>query len=289
MKTLLILIATPLLACHLVDSSKILGRDFALADPAFASLDPSLAITTAPIPGVTRTFHAEEIARIARSNNINIAPPIALAINEMCFERATESLTEEKLLPALHSALALDDARIEILDFSRSPVPRGTIAFSKSGLSAAGMWRGHVTYDDSRTVAIWARVRVTVERTWIEAAQPIAAGTLIDSSELVVKSGPRFPFETLPIASVDLIAARKAVRSIRAGEPIFAPMLMLPRDIERGDTVRVSVSSGGALLEFDGVAQAPARIGESVLIKNPESNRYFQARVQDKGKVSITK
>jgi len=192
-------------------------------------------------------------------------------------------------MPALRAALALPEAQIEILDFSRMPVPRGTLSFSRSGLSASGLWRGHVTYDETRTVPIWVKARVTVERTWIEVTEPIAAGTLIDSAQLSVKTGPRFPFGPAPLDAINLIAACKALRSIRPGDRIFAFMLAPHRDIERGDPVRVSVTSGGALLEFDGVAQSPARIGESVRVKSLESSRYFQARVDDKGKVSITK
>lgn len=286
MKTLLILVCIPsVFACTIVEGDRILGRDFAAANALFASLDPKVEIAASPIPGVTRVFRGDEIRRVARLNTVALTPPIA----EMCFERATESLTPEKLMPALREALALEDTQIEILDFSHAPVPHGMLSFSKTGLSAAGMWRGRVVYDGSRSAPIWAKVHVTVERTWIEAAEPVSSGTLLSAAQLIVRKGPRFPFGPAPIDSVDAAASRKTLRSIRAGEPIFANMLILPRDIERGDTVRVEVKSGGALLEFDGIAQSPARIGESVLIKNPETSRFFQAHVDTKGKVSVTK
>ena len=133
------------------------------------------------------------------------------------------------------------------------------------------------------------KARVTVERSWIEAATPISSGASIDSAQLVIRTGPRFPFSPMPIDSIDSAANHKAARAIRAGEPIFASMLTQPREVEVGDTVHVNVACGGALLEFDAVAQSSAHAGEWVLVKNPENARLFQARVDSKGKVSVIK
>ena len=47
--------------------------------------------------------------------------------------------------------------------------------------------------------------------------------------------------------------------------------------------------SGRAYLEFDAVTQSAAHTGESVMVKNPGNGAYFQARVEAKGKVSVTR
>jgi flagella basal body P-ring formation protein FlgA len=277
--------AAPAFACQVVATDRILGSDLATANSAFATLDPKLTIAAAPIPGVSRAFRPEEIARLAKVHNIALTPPI----EEFCFERATEPLSVEKLMPALRTALGIDGAQIEILDYSRSNVPHGTLTFAKAGLSTTGMWRGHVTYDVTRSMPIWVKVKITVERTWVEASEPIATGKIIEASQIAIKKGPRFPFGPAPIDTVDLALAHKTLRSIHAGDPIFATMLTTPPAVERGDTVRLQVISGGALLAFDAQAQSPGRIGEFVLLKNPENSRYFKAHVDEKGKVSITK
>jgi flagella basal body P-ring formation protein FlgA len=277
-------------ACHIVEGDRILAGDFAGANPAFGTVDSTLAIVAAPAPGVRRVLLPEDIARLARMNGITLpSPPV-----ELCFERATEQLTPEALMPVLRAALALDAVRIEILDFSRFGVPRGTLSFSRTGLASAGLsfvslWRGHVIYDRSRTAPVWVRVRITAERTWVEAAAPIPPGKLIDASQIVLRKGPRFPFGPAPLDALDLALARKPLRAIRQGEPIFASMLTKPPEVERGDVVRVEVSSGRAHLEFDAVAQSAAHAGESVMLRNPENGGYFQARVEAKGKVSVTR
>jgi len=274
-------------SCHVVAGANITGGDLTSANAAFASLDAAGAIAPSPIPGVIRTFRAEEIARIARHNNITLPLPIA----EICFERATGTLTAEMLLPVLHAALseAAPNAQIQILDFSRTGVPVGTLIFTRSGLSESGLWRGHVAYDQSRSAAIWVKARVTVERTWVEVSQPMPAGAVADTSQLALRTGPRFPFGPAPLDSIDSAAGSKLLRALHPGEPIFAAMLTKPHAIESGETVHVTVVAGAAHLEFDAVAQTSAHIGEHVLIRNPENSRVFQATAEDKGKVTVTR
>ena len=279
-----IALAAPVFACQIVEGDRITGKDLAAANPIFAKLDPAMVIGPAPLAGVRRVWHAEESVRLARQNGIAADAPFG----ELCFERATGQLTTESLLPILQTALAID-AQIEIVDFSRYAVARGRIEFTRDGLTPAGLWRGRVTYAEGRSAAIWAKVRVTVEQTWVEAVEPLAPGKIVDAAQLAIRKGRRFPFGTAPIDSVELVAGRKLARAIRPGEPIFASMLIAPFEIERGDKVTVAVSSGGATLGFDAIAETAGRVGGSVLIKTPENGHRFQARVEGKGKVSITK
>jgi flagella basal body P-ring formation protein FlgA len=273
------------LACYPVDSDRILGKDLAAANPAFESIAPDLVIAATPAPGVERVLHSDEVARIARANRIAISTPAP----ELCFARATEALTADRLLPALKKALSLDDAKIEVLDFVHFPVPPGPLEFTRAGLSPAGIWRGNVIYSPGRSMAIWARVKITVEQTWVEAADLIEPGKLIRPDQLTLRTGPRFPFGPALVDSIDFAAARKAMRSIRPGESVFASMLTTPHDVERGDSVAVHVTAGQTELSFTAVAESSGRAGESVLIRNPESGRFFQARIESKGKVSITR
>lgn len=268
-------------ACVAVEGANITSKHLASANPAFASLDPALVVASAPMPGVRRVLTAAELTRIARANGIEDT------FTQVCFERATAPLTREELLPVLQKALP--EATIEILDLMQSGVPRGTLEFLRSGLTDAGIWRGRLVYDQNRSVPVWAKVRVTTEQTWIEAAALLAPGKPIEAGQFVSRTGPRFPSGRAPIGSTDLVAGRVPLRAIKPGEPIIAAMLSSPREVERGETVRVVVSSGEARLTFDAVASSPGRAGESVLVRNPENGRYFSARVEGRGKVSVTR
>ena len=63
---------------------------------------------------------------------------------------------------------ALDDpeARIEILELSRFPVPRGELEFQRATLpvdtDAPVVWRGMVRYAGGRKFGVWASVKVRV-------------------------------------------------------------------------------------------------------------------------------
>ena len=66
-------------------------------------------------------------------------------------------------------------------------------------------------------------------------------------------------------------------------------MLAIAHDVERGDLVAVEVKVGGAILDFEATAESSGRAGDSILIKNPDNGRSFQAKIQDKGHVLVEK
>jgi flagella basal body P-ring formation protein FlgA len=277
-------LAARAIACQTVDEH-ITGKDLAAANPVFAAIDPDMEIGPAPMAGVSRVIHPLELSKIAQRGGIALSAPLG----DICFDRATEPLTPEKILPILRNSLAPEEAQIEILDHSRFAIPRGVLEFKREGLSSAGLWRGRVVYGPGSSAPIWVKVRVTEERTWVEAAESLQSGKAIGADQLVTRKGPRFPFGAAPLDSIDLAAGRAPVRMLPAGSEIYATMLVAPREIERGDKVEVEASSGNAIVAFEATAESPGRMGESILLRNPENGRYFRARVDGKGKAAVTK
>lgn len=273
----------PAFACQVVDSDRILGKDVAAASPLFAALDPRLEVSAAPLAGAERVLRPEEVVRLARQNGIALEGP-APAI---CFARVTEPLTGDKLLPELQKALGLGNATIEILDFSRFGVPHGTFEFPKSSLMPNGLWRGRVLYGENHSMPVWVKTRITVERTWVEAAQALVVGKAIEAAQLKVRTGPRFPFDPPLVESIGTLAGRKPVRTLAAGTAIAPGMLTIAHDVERGDRIAVEVKVGAAILAFEATAESSGRTGDSILVKNPENGRTFQAKIQDKGHVLV--
>jgi flagella basal body P-ring formation protein FlgA len=285
MRFTLLFLTIPMFACQVVDADHIFGKDVAAANPVFASLNPNLEIGAAPLAGVGRVLHPEELVRLARQNGIALDSPAAA----MCFERATEPLTAETLLPILQKAIAIDNAKIEILDFSRFGIPRGTFDFPKSSLMPNGLWRGRVLYGENHSMPVWVKARITVDRTWVEVSEPLLMGKNIEPSQLTLKTGPRFPFDTAFIESITQVVGRRPVRTLTAGTSIAPAMLTMAHDVERGDRVAVEVKVGGAILDFEATAESSGRAGDSILIKNPENGKSFQAKIQDKGHVVVEK
>jgi len=134
---------------------------------------------------------------------------------------------------------------------------------------------------------IWVKTRVTVEKTWVEAVEPLNVGRAIDASQLIVKTGRRFPLDPPLMDSLALVAGRRPVRTLPAGTAIAAGMLTIAHDVERGDIVNVEVKVGAAILSFQATAESSGRTGESVMVKNPDNGKSFLAKIQDKGHVLV--
>jgi len=286
-RTFLVLIVASALhatdACHVVTGDRITGRDLAGADPAFAALPSDLPVSFTPIAGVERIIRPDELVRLAEAHQINLTE----RITTLCFKRATTHLTPEKLLPVLERSLGIEGARIELLDLTRFEVVEGDIEFPRAGLSASGVWRGRVNYGPGLSQSIWTKVSITVEGKWVEAAVRLEAGRPVDPGKLLIRTGPLSPLAPTLADSIDSIAGKTPVRTIERGTPLLKSMFVAGREVERGDCVRVKVSSGHAALEFAGIAESPGRNGDQILIRNPESGRTFQARIEAKGTVFV--
>jgi hypothetical protein len=148
-------------ACHAVDGPAILGRDLAAADPEFSGLAPDAAIAPAPLAGVERVLRSADIAGLAREHGL----PAPTRLEELCFVRKTITLSPDPLAAAIQRVLQADPklppARVEVVDFSRYPVPDGIIQFPRAAVGANGVWRGSVVTPEGRSTPVWARVRVS--------------------------------------------------------------------------------------------------------------------------------
>ena len=123
----------------------------------------------------------------------------------------------------------------------------------------------------------------------VAALQPLPPGKTIAAEQLILRKGLCPAPGVTQLDSIELAAGRKPVRAIQTGAPIYAPMLAVPHEVERGDRINVEVSRGAVVLAFEAIAESTGRAGESIIVRNPANGRRFQARVQEKGKVSVKK
>jgi flagella basal body P-ring formation protein FlgA len=263
-----------------VEGNSILARDVARVVRAFAAADPSIELAKAPVVGAQRIVTPQEMTVWSRKVGVD-------ARMEACFELATSPLTEKELLPALKRVFPR--ANVEIVELGDMRVPMGELEFARGGLDPNGVWRGRVVYGAGRSMPVSVRVRVTEERSWVEARQVLPAGKAITADQITVARGARPVFERADLRSIEEVAGKKPTRVLGPGARIYASMLVSPPQVDRGDKVQVEVSEGGAFLEFEAEAENPGHIGDTVFLRNPESGRRFQAKVEGKGKVAIRK
>ena len=272
--------------CIAIEGEHVQARDLAQGAPAFSAVAPDTELGYAPVPGARRVYRAPELQRLARRYNIALA-----AATELCVERAMEPLRPERVIEAVRKALGTPDARVEILELSRYPVPPGEIQFAGSALPAIAapsvLWRGFVRYAGDHRFAIWARAKVLVRSNRIVATENLSAGHRIEARQLRLEECEAFPSSQPATRSLDQVVGRVPRHAITAGTTVAANLLDAPREVERGDVVEVEVRSGAARLKFEGRAESAGRRGDSIPVLNLMAGKSFSAKVADKDLVVL--
>ena len=257
----------------------------ASAFPGLTAVAPETPLGFAPAPGVVRLLHGSELRLIAE--RMGVDPPAAA---EICVTRPVASLDPARLLAAMQRQLPA--AAIEILDYSRQPAPEGELEFPLAGLrqvTGGGFWSGSIGYAGNRRFLVWAKVKILVTSTRVAAAVPLTAAHPIDAGDLRLETSQEFPDTRTFVSSIEGAAGRVLRRPVAAGTVLRAQWLEAPADVVRGETVKVEVWNGGAHLELDAQAEASGSAGDTIAVRNPISNKRFQARVEGKGRVSVGK
>jgi len=272
--------------CVAIEGERILARDLAQTVPAFNTAPADTQVGFAPVPGVKRFFHTPELQRLAARYNVTL-PPDA----EVCIERVLEPLRPEAVVEAMKKALGVPEARIEVVELSRFPVPRGEIEFARSALPPAAptpvIWRGLVRYVGGRRFAIWARVKVRVPAIQIVAVENLRAGQPVAAGQVKLEKCELYPAATPDPPSLDMIVGHLPRNPIAAGAAVTLDLLDAPKEVERGDVVQVEVRSGSARLALEGRAQSAGSHGQAISIRNMATGKSFSARVVDKDRVLL--
>ncbi len=277
-------------ACVPVSSEKVVAGELVDAVPLLRELEPDTLLGYAPLPGTLRVISGRELTLIALRHGVVLGD-----VPDVCITRALRVITPAEMQTALEVALGIRDATLDVEGFSSQPLPPGRLEFQRSSLSqppliapdAAVIWRGRLVYDQHHSAAVWAKVRITVDRSIFVAAQEIAAGAVIRNDEVRAATVHEFPFSAPTTDSSSEIVGKVARRGIRAGQRITAIALEEPKDVTRGEIVQVRVVDGPATLSFDGIAASSGKKGDTILVHNSASGRNFRAVVEEKGKAVV--
>ena len=277
--------------CIPIARDKIVARDLAAAVPAFSALDPETVIGFTPLPGVQRVLTSRELLVIAKRQGLETDTTIA----NVCVERAVQPLSLADLSAALTAALGIEDARLEILAYSNQAVPPGRLEFAVAGLNkppadtpdAPVIWRGRLVYDSERSLAIWAKVRIMVQRSAVMAVERIQIGATIRAEQLRISQIAQFPFSGHFLDSMSQVAGKIARQTIGAGQPINPASLADAMEVQLGERVHVHVVDGLATLSLEAVAQSAGSRGDVISVRNPVTGKSFRGVVEDKGKVIV--
>jgi flagella basal body P-ring formation protein FlgA len=279
--------------CVRLGGEEIRAVDLASVAEAFAAADPETILGQTPAPGVRRIFSLRDLTSAAHRAGV---ADTDLPIAGVCFERALRQVTEQELTTAMREAFPGNPVQIGIVDYSRYGVPPGRLVFQLASLSmpppaqpdAPVLWRGRVIFAGTRSMEIWARVRISEMITFCLAVTDITPGKPIEPDQVRIAELPRFPLRRgVAIEDAGSVVGRVARRPIRAGQEIVAQALEEAREIRAGDTVRVFAMSGNARVTLDAVATSSGRKGDTIVLKNPLTHASFRAVVDGRDRAVI--
>jgi flagella basal body P-ring formation protein FlgA len=290
----LVLAALARAGCVAVSSDQIMARDLRDAVPSLQKLAPETPLGFSPLPGTQRILSTRELTLIAHRHGLTLISGDG-NMPSVCVERAAGRISREDMQAALIAALNTPNAQLVLIEFSEQPVPLGRLEFRRSGLNkphleapdAPVLWRGRLIYDGQRSVMIWAKVKISVDRVVLVAAEDIAMKTVVAADQIKEVHERQFPFVEPSLVSRDEIIGKIARGLIPAGQKFAPSTLSEPQDVSKGDKVHVSVIDGSATLSLDAVAQSSGKKGESILVHNPTTGKNFRAVVDEKGKATV--
>ena len=296
MRTILIWFLLAALAragCVAVSSGRITAGDLKDTVPFLQDLNPDTPLGFSPLPGTQRILSARELNLIAQRHGLT--PSSSGLMPSLCVERAVRPISREDIQAALVAALNTPNAELELVEFSEQPAPLGRLEFRRAGLNKPPLgapdspviWRGRLIYDGQRSVMVWAKVKVSVDRVVLVAAEDIALGAEIGAGQIKEVHVQQFPFVESSLPVRENIIGKIARRTIPVGQRFTLSALNELRDISKGDKVHTNVIDGSATLSLDTIAQSSGKKGESILVHNPSTGKNFRAVVEEKGKATV--
>jgi len=284
--------------CVLVESEDVRVSDLIPVLPILGRAAPESIVGAAPAPGTRRSFSRDEIGRLL----LRFGLP-AEQTQPFCVEYKTQAISHHQIRDALLEAWrsgrdrlgAPGPPEIELVDWSRQPVPSGKLEFPVSLLAAARphprdglvFCRGALRYGQGRSVPVWARARIGDTGPAVLAQVTLPAGRPIEAAQLRVESVRQYAFAPAGVDAVEAAAGATPRRTIRAGEVVLGSLLVTPPLVRPGEKVALLVKRGQASVRFEAEALTGGRRGERILVRSPINRSRLNAVVEGQGRAAV--
>ncbi len=152
-----------------------------------------------------------------------------------------------------------------------------------------GMVPVQLEIDDGsgRQVRRWFKVEVTGKRRVLLAARDLRRGDPVRSGDFVSRLVDCRELRHEAVSRIPADMIFQLTCNLRAGEVVPASRLKPYRLIRRGELVRVVLEQGGIRISTRGVAMGNGALRDVITVKNPSSNKLYQARVTGSGEVVV--
>lgn len=231
-------------------------------------------------------------------SGVDVPPGTQLRLPERLeLTRASEILkgatlsraVEDALRQALPPGVEVSSVRVPLLSDLR--IPAGStyeITLARTG-DLAGPVTAEVTFKDDGALVRTQRISLHVDavgRAYV-AAGPLGRGQTLGENEI---REVRLPESQIPEDAVRSLADLGGAilrRPLEDGEPLTRRALELPPLVSRGDRVTMIAQSGGIRITAVGEALGSGRRGETVKVRNVDSQKIVSGRVSASQTVSM--
>jgi len=249
----------------------------------------------APAPGGRILVGSPQLAAIARQFGVDWEP--AAPGDQAILERAGQPLAREATLAPVRAALAVAgapaDADLEVPAFVAPVVPTDATAepavSQLSYDSGTGQFTALVNVAAEGMAPVQTRIagRVVAMQELTVPARPLAAGEVVGAADLRVTRIHAGSWAGELARSPEQIIGLAPRRPLAKGQPILAADLERPVLVRKGAGVRMILAAPGIALTAEGIATAPAGMGERVRVLNPGSRMLVEAEVTGPGQVRV--
>lgn len=277
--------------CVVVNREKISFGDLKGKVPLATSILSASIFGFSPAPGQTRVIRGGEIRAFLAKHQLRPTDEI----EPICVRRAANVPAEEDVVAAIRSAFRPTEVQVEIVQFSRMPLPVGRIHFDVAQFPAAPsasdsvLWRGFHKDEEGRTRAFWAQVRVLTKVCRLVAATDLIAGRVLAAENATTTEAWAFPdVRESGTCDLDKVVGFILKRAVAAGSVIRSQDLVAPSAVEKGKGITVLVDTGKAQLSLTGQAEATGRVGDRIAFTTALSKRRYVGVAVGKGVVRVT-
>jgi flagella basal body P-ring formation protein FlgA len=112
-------------------------------------------------------------------------------------------------------------------------------------------------------------------------------GEVIEQADVDLVKLPSDKLRDDAILAIEGLVGHSPRRAIMPGRPIREDEVVTPRLIQKGQTVSMEYENGSIILTASGVALGEGGAGDSIQVRNTQSNKVVQGIVMSDGKVKV--
>lgn len=282
-----------------VAESRIVLGDIALITPKGSQAEAigQLPVGMAPQPGGTKVLRTAAVIT-ALQRRPEVAQVDWQGSETITVERKGQRVSQEQLKKILEEYLQqnrekLSQGEIELNSF-RAPdtvnLPMGTLSWkitpSRPNIMSSSSFSIQFAVDDKPASTCVVYTKITAYAEVVTAKTTLHKGDLITDDAIVLEK-QRIDRLQNPVMALEEILGMQVAKTINAGNAIDQHQIMSPAVIKEGDQVKIFARKGALNISTNGIARTDGRLGERIQVKNINSNKIIQCRVDGPGLVSV--